>query len=413
VARWVFEDSIRTFWDSLRQDFPQQRPAETTAEIAGGYDYSRAEVGASRRRVGRKFMRDTIQTVSSVLASFSLLLLAGCAGVGPPTVARDRFDYVTTISDSWKRQTLQNLLKVRYNDAPVFMVVSAVISSYSLEGDISLGGQYAASGGAGNFGTVGATGRYSDKPTITYQPLTGDKFAKSLMAPIPVTGLLYLIQSGYPADVVMRFCVNTINGLDNAFGGGGNPRAGDPRFQELITLMRESQTVGGMGFRVKPVNDTQAVVMFMRPTNEQTARYSRKIGELLGLDASEREFSVLYGSFPATDREIAILTRSILQIMVDVASYVDVPATDIAEGRVSNPQRSAEQQRLFPPLIAVRQGASPPDDAFVAVPYRNGWFWIDDRDQRSKQILNFLMIMFSLTEGGPAQTAPIVTVPTR
>ena len=358
-------------------------------------------------------MRNTVQPVSSVLASLGLLLLTGCASVGPPTVARDRFDYVTTISDSWKRQTLQNLLKVRYNDAPVFMDVSAVISSYSLEGDISLGGQYATSCSAGNFGTVGATARYADKPTITYQPLTGDKFAKSLMAPIPVTGLLYLIQSGYPADVVMRLCVNTINGLDNAFGGSGNPRAGDPRFHELMTLMHESQAGGGMGFRGKPVNDTQAVVMFMRPTADRATDHSRRIGELLGLDASEREFSVLYGSFPETNREIAILTRSILQVMTDIASYVDVPATDIAEGRVSNPQRSAEQQRLFPPLLAVRQGASPPDDAFVAVPYRDGWFWIDDRDQRSKQMLSFLMIMFSLTEGGPAQAAPIVTVPTR
>jgi hypothetical protein len=92
---------------------------------------------------------------------------------------------VTTISDSWKRQTLLNLLKMRYADAPVFMDVSSVISSYSLEGDISLGGQFTMSGGS-DIGTVGATGRYSDRPTITYQPLIGDKFAKSLMA-IPVT----------------------------------------------------------------------------------------------------------------------------------------------------------------------------------------------------------------------------------
>jgi hypothetical protein len=49
----------------------------------------------------------------------------------------------------------------------------------------------------------------------------------------------------------------------------------------------------------------------------------------------------------------------------------------------------------------------------VAVPYRNGWFWIDDRDQRSKLMLNFLMFIFSLTEGGPSQGAPIVTVPAR
>lgn len=341
------------------------------------------------------------------------LLLAGCAGVGPPTIVRDRFNYVTTISDSWKRQMLLNLLKVRYADAPVFMDIASVISSYSLEGEISLGGQIAPIGQGDTLGNVGATGRYADKPTITYQPLAGDKFARSMMAPIPVTGILFLIQSGYPADVVLRICVNTINGLENAYGGPGNPRPGSPKFLELMTAMRESQAAGGTGFRIKTAKDTQAVVMFIRPSADQPAEPSHKIRELLGLNATEREFSVIYGSFSDNDAEIAILTRSILQVMIDFASYIDVPADDIAEGRVYGLQRTAEQERMFPPLLTVHHGPSQPDDAYVAIRYRNQWFWIDDRDRQSKSILGFLMMMFSLTEGAPAQTAPVVTVPAR
>ena len=52
---------------------------------------------------------------------FLCLLLAGCSSLGPQSVFRDRFDYVTSISESWKRQMLLNLLKVRYADAPVFL----------------------------------------------------------------------------------------------------------------------------------------------------------------------------------------------------------------------------------------------------------------------------------------------------
>lgn len=343
----------------------------------------------------------------------SALLLAGCASMGPATITRDRFDYVSTISDSWKRQMLLNLLKVRYTDAPVFMDVSSVISSYSLEGDISLGAQYASPGRGDTFGSVGVVGRYADKPTITYQPLTGDKFAKSLMAPIPVTGILFLIQSGYPADLVLRVCVNEINGLDNSYGGPGNPRAGDPKFRELMTALREAQAQGEAGFRIKTNKEAQTVVIFFRSPADRAIVPARRIRELLGLGAAQREFSVVYGAIPERDGEIAILTRSILQIMTDIASYIDVPAADIAEGRVHSPERSAEQERLFPSLLAVRHGASRPDDAFVAVPYRSEWFWIDDRDRHSKAILGFLMLMFSLTEGAPTQAAPVVTVPAR
>jgi hypothetical protein len=347
------------------------------------------------------------------LACGGLLLLGGCAAVGPPTITRDRFDYVSTISESWKRQTLLNLMKVRYADAPVFMDVSSVISSYSMEGEVRLFGEYAPPGRGDTVAGVSGTGRYADKPTITYTPLTGDKFAKSLMAPIPISGILFLLQSGYPADVVLRVCVNSINGLQNAYGGSGNPRDGDPKFRELMDAMQAAQAEGVVGFRAKRSKDSPAVVMFIRPPNDAAAAASRRIRALLGLNPDEREFTIESGSFPENDREVALLTRSILQVMVDLASALDVPATDVAEGRVFSPQWSAEQRRMFPPLLNVRSGPAAPPDAYAAVPYRNHWFWIDDRDQRSKQVMSFLMVMFSLTEGAPAQSAPVVTVPAR
>src|SRR5262249_28446294 len=60
------------------------------------------------------------------LLSLSVLFLTGCFTIGPRTVARDRFDYSTAISESWKRQTLLNLIKIRYADAPVFLDVTSI-----------------------------------------------------------------------------------------------------------------------------------------------------------------------------------------------------------------------------------------------------------------------------------------------
>ena len=348
------------------------------------------------------------------LVCLSLLLLTGCASMGPPTIARDRFDYVTAVSESWKRQMLLNLLKVRYADAPVFMDIASVINSYELAGDVSLNGQLAQIGRGDQFASLGVTGRYSDKPTITYQPLAGEKFTRSLMLPIPIPGILFLMQSGYPADLVMRICVDSVNGLQNTYGGPGRPQAGDPKFHELITAIREAQVAGGVGMRMKSATDKQAVVMFLRPsTDEAIAAPVRKIRELLGLNASAREFSVVYGNYPDNDTEIAVLSRSILQLLIDLASRIDVPAVDLAEGRVSGLQRTPEQERMFPPLLTVRCGPSAPADAYVSVQYRNQWFWIEDRDRQSKQIFNFIMFMFSLAETRTEQAAPIVTIPAR
>ena len=139
-----------------------------------------------------------------------------------------------------------NLLKVRYSDVPVFMDIASVISAYELTGSVSLSGQVAPAGRSGDtFGSVGGTGLYSDKPTISYQPLAGEKFTRSLMLPIPIPALLSLIESGYPADLVLRLCVNSINNLNNSYGGLGHLQEGSPEFLELITAMREVQARGG------------------------------------------------------------------------------------------------------------------------------------------------------------------------
>ena len=249
-----------------------------------------------------------------------LIMLMSCAHTGPSSIARDRFDYVSAISESWKRQMLLNLVKVRYTDAPVFMDVASVISSYEVAGELDLRGQVADKFNNALAGdqilSLGATGRYVDRPTISYQPLSGDKFARSMMMPIPLSAVLFLIQSGYPADLVLRVCVNSINGLDNSYGGLGNPRAGNPKFHELVTAIRESQNAGGMGMRMKVTKDKQLVSMFLRSTTDEAilAR-NRKVLALLSLKESAREFSVVYGDFPENDTEIAMLSRSIIQIL--------------------------------------------------------------------------------------------------
>jgi hypothetical protein len=333
--------------------------------------------------------------------------------MGAPTIPRDRFDYIAAISDSWKRQMLHNLLKVRYSDAPVFLDVASVINAYTWEGDLFVGGQVARVDRGDTFAAVGATGRYSDRPTVTYTPLSGEKFARGLMAPFPVAAVLYLIQSGYPVDVVLRTCVNTINGLDNEFGYSGNPRSGDPRFADLLARLRSAQAGGALAFRIKTVEEGEGAVLHLRPAREDP-QLSFPILDLLGLDPQASEYRIVFGMYPIDNTEIAIVTRSMLQVMIDYASYIDVPAAETAEQRVYTPVRSAAQERLFPPLLRVHNGEVAPADAHVALRYRNRWFWIDDRDWQSKAALNTLMILFSLTETGAGQGgAPVVTIPAR
>jgi hypothetical protein len=158
----------------------------------------------------------------------------------------------------------------------------------------------------------------------------------------------------------------------------------------------------------------EATFMVMRgirdPAVEALAAEVRKI---LGLDPHGKDFSVVYGAIAKDDKEIAILTRSILEVIIDISADIEVPAAHVEEKRVSPTHvEEATAGGKILPLIRIRSSSGRPDDAFVSVPYRNSYFWIDDRDLMSKKIFSFLMFVFTLVETGEKGTAPIVTIPT-
>lgn len=351
---------------------------------------------------------------SAVLISL-LPALTGCAAIGPHTVARDRFDYTAAISNSWKAQMLVNMVKLRYGDTPTFLEVASVINQYSLESQINLQFTWAdpVTTALTNTQSAGGAARYTDRPTITYSPLTGEKFARSLMTPIPPSAILSLIQANYPVDLVVRLCVHSINGIRNRFGGAARARPADPEFSLLLERLRRLQASGAIGLRVQKKNEQEATLLTLRGKVDEAAREdSLAVRKMLGLDPEAQDFTIAYGAVARDDRELAILSRSILEILIDLASCIEVPEIHVAEKRVNPTQMEESAQDGFSsPLIRIQSSSGKPAEAFIAVPYHNFWFWIDDRDLPSKRMFSFLMFVFTLVETGGKEGVPIVTIP--
>jgi hypothetical protein len=343
------------------------------------------------------------------LGCLALLALAGCASVSPTNVTTDRMDYGQVVAESWKRQTLLNVVRLRYADAPVFLDVASIINSYTVGGNASAQATLPSSVNPDVL-TFGGAGNWSNTPTVTYQPLLGDRFTKSLLQPIPPVAVFQLLQGGWPARLVFRTVVSSVNGLRNFSGGV----AADSGFDDFSEALARIQRAGNIGIRVEPRKDGGGLVAVIRRADpgSPAGEDGRRVRELLGLEEGVTEFEIAYGLIPRSRNEVALLTRSMMEIMLQLGFGIDVPAAHLAGGRAL-PGQSQPGAAPVEPLVRIRSGAQEPADAYAAVPYKGYWYWIDDNDIASKRIFTFLMILFSLAETGQSTAAPVVTVPSR
>jgi hypothetical protein len=227
--------------------------------------------------------------------------------------------------------------------------------------------------------------------------------------------VLFLLQAGYAADRVLQLTLDSINGINNESRrrvGAGRPA--DPRFVRLAQLINEMQVSGALEVRIlRPKDATESSVMIFRPGPQRRELEANRgeIADILGLDPLLEEVKVFYGGFSGRKDEISMLTRSMLQIMLELGFFAEVPAGDIAEGRATPSLDAAAPEGAGLDPLRIMSAETPPSDAFVSVPYHGHWFWIADTDIRSKSTFAAVMLLFSISDVGAKGAGPVVTVP--
>jgi hypothetical protein len=353
-------------------------------------------------------------SIHVLLGSLLCSLLAGCAHRGPKSVAIDRFDYSTAIAESWKQQTLLNIVKLRYMDLPMFVDVASIVAGYSMQSGVSINGTLSSKDAIqGTFLAAGGQAVFTDRPTITYVPMTGERFLRGLITPIDPKNIFFMLQAGYPADFILSLTVEGLNGVRNRSNAGGVVREADPEFVRALELLREVQVAGVVGMQVEEDKARgQTAVLFFRQDDlppvieEKTAEVRR----LLRLPADPRKIVITYSPMRGTAGELAVQSRSMLQIMGAFASCLDVPEADMAEHRAT-PTSGDNDQGSNRVGVRIHSGKNKPVGAFAAVEYRRHWFWIDDQDLQTKRALTAVMFFFTLAETGSGNNLPLVTIP--
>ena len=246
---------------------------------------------------------------------FLALIMLGLAGCkhhyGPSTVVADRVPYNEAIALSWKEQTLLNIVRLRYMDTPFFIDVPQMTSGYQIIGTASAtAGIFPPASNLASFAQeLGANlnlqAGYQDRPTISYAPQTHSQFIRNLTQPINPGSVMFLLQSGYPADIVFNLTVDMINGVKNRSVTGGDLRPADPEFNRIVEILRKAQLSGNVGIRVTTEKDKKdSVVFFFQDKNidPELAKELAEVRKMLRLDPDLKEFRVTFGGIASSPK---------------------------------------------------------------------------------------------------------------
>jgi hypothetical protein len=224
---------------------------------------------------------------------------------------------------------------------------------------------------------------------------------------------MFLIEAGWPADVILQVSTQAINGLRNQKGGPyGHPA--DPEFIEVIRLIQKIQLTGGIGFKLqreKEGGEATILMFHRRHLTPEIVQDMAELKRLLRLNPEATELRITYGADVSSDNEIALHTRSGYQVLVELAWLVSVPQEHVADHRTlgTRDPLSGETETLRP-IMSIHSGTERTAKAFTQIRYRDHWYWIDDRDLLSKRVFTFLTVLFTLSETGQRIQPPILTI---
>jgi hypothetical protein len=357
------------------------------------------------------FYRPFGMTILGIVFAIAIVVLTSCASVGPNTIPRDQFDYGDAISNSLKEQLLTNIIRLRYVEAPVFVNVSSVINQYALEGEVALGAGLNTAITGENTANIGGTGRFSDRPTITYTPVSGHQFSISLLTPVSPEAIFALVQAGWAPEVIMRMALRSMNGVRNAVANPLDRQQAQPEFIKILQNWRRLRQARSLGLRKDEgkIKDKSRIVVYqaLDEFNPEVAQDLAFLLDSLELDPDAREYPLTYGLIPNKPNEIAVLTVSMLELMNELAWRADVPPEHIDEGRTG--PTFVEGHEMVP-LVRIHYARERPKDSYVSIRSRDYWFYIDDRDVASKRTFAIMQILLSLAESGEAARGPVVTI---
>jgi len=341
------------------------------------------------------------------------LALSSCQSWYGPSALQDTHpSYNQAIVNSLSQEMLLNLVRLKYRDRPFFLRVNSVTASMSLKSSIGINGSDT------NIISPNAGISFSQTPTISYAPLGGEDFLKSVLSPISLQAVLIMAQSGWSVERVFGLSIERINNLENAPSASGPTPYIKPEYEEFSKLLKAFSYLHSLDLIEIGVNTNshQSIDIHFLPTEDKKALLAlKKVQSLLKLNGSNvYHFSTNF--LRNHSESLNLRLRSISGILYYLSQNIDVPEEHMQLGLVTNTVTPKGEifdwgQTPAGKLFSIKNSPDKPDNAYLSIFYRDTWFYIADYDLNSKSTFMLLTQLFNLQAGQSQVAPPTLTIP--
>ena len=348
------------------------------------------------------------------LVPFALAcLLTGCTVVGPNAIHSGRLAYNEAITETNSQQLLMAIIHNRYDEQIGLLAVASVTANVRVRtsGAVQLGfgdlDDY-----AGNLVPFSAGSIYEENPTISYIPVSGQRYTRQLMSPLPINILARFAETMTDPAPVYTTLIASINSLHNP-DFLISPAQPDPDFSRVVSLLAILSQAQCLHWIEDPHNHSYSIVIDNYAPAQTTS--VTELLALLGLPAQRNgaDRVILPVSLALHGRDnggIGIITRSVFDLMEILSASIEVPEHEKDSGIVT----------LYPPTglagnaLRIRHAEKKPEHAYIRVKHRDNWFYIDETDQPTKRFFRLTSTLWSITiaeNTTKGAAAPVLTVP--
>jgi hypothetical protein len=366
----------------------------------------------------------------------------------------------TSVAEAMDRQMLLNIVRMSQRRPTQWMTVS-LINVQSTVGAGTTGGVTIPADGLVAGATAGSL-NFSYTPNITFLPQQGERLARELMSPIPVSTVERLVSAGWPTELVALVALEklgNVQGFDVTSNRGIVVEGGDfGRMLQLIDLLGNrhmlslSQVPEAVTWNPDPLAAADVTIDRVMSASQRGGFFFKRDDGLFDYRTIERvPVMTLYDGIeglpegielarmlnipakPGSYRLVAsedlwpgdtlsmrtrsfVATLQLLSMGVDASPDTPPPTPDVDTedelyARMAQVKAFDDLSPYVPAVFRVRCGERKPSDPLVSAHDGRYWYWIDRNDHTSRILFAMVRDMYDLQVTSDNQAGPVLTLP--